>query len=328
MPFISSVAFLCVVVAVVLLSMLVRKRRCGKLCRYFYLAQRIGKVTNYAIHKKHKCLNCGNIFVGNFCPCCGQSGYTQRTIKFGGLLKHICFTMVKFGSGMGRTLIDLLWRPGFMIRDYLVGRRVMYASPFLALLFMVFFSTLVRTDFPIEQKPMIYYFNMGTSDKAEGAELRQIKDHIDKSETNAKMKGTIQRYTFGMKLLGAIKDLVVTNSRMFKILFLLFPFLMIAFALVFRRQMVDGRRLNLAEYLVVQCYMMSLMLIAFTMLYVTGYSNRVLSADLLILIVTIRQLFDDFSWRKAMLYAMIVVGIFFSVFAFFIMLGLVGLTFI
>lgn len=76
--------------------------------------------------EKATCLNCGTTFNGNFCPRCGQS----RKVS------NIKFNWFKFGNfyyfkgAYKRTLWELLYRPGYMMRDYLRGRRIIYVSPF------------------------------------------------------------------------------------------------------------------------------------------------------------------------------------------------------
>ena len=75
------------------------------------------------------CFNCGHHYAGRVCPQCGQIGtwgrYTWRQAFFN--LLDI------WGLGnrpMFRTLKELFWRPGYMIRDYLRGHRQFYFPPF------------------------------------------------------------------------------------------------------------------------------------------------------------------------------------------------------
>lgn len=76
----------------------------------------------------HVCLNCGKEYQGNFCPRCGQSGKTERFT-----MKSVFTNTLEvwgFGNrGFVRNLIELLYRPGYMIRDYLQCRRQAYFQP-------------------------------------------------------------------------------------------------------------------------------------------------------------------------------------------------------
>ncbi len=75
------------------------------------------------------CKNCGNTFQGNYCPHCGQNRHTPRfTIR--NAFQNILSGFFNIDNGFSRNLIELLYRPGYMIRDYLRGKRVHYYKPF------------------------------------------------------------------------------------------------------------------------------------------------------------------------------------------------------
>lgn len=75
------------------------------------------------------CKNCGNTFQGNYCPHCGQNRHTPRfTIR--NAFQNILSRFFNIDHGFSRNLIELLYRPGYMIRDYLKGKRVHYYKPF------------------------------------------------------------------------------------------------------------------------------------------------------------------------------------------------------
>ena len=75
------------------------------------------------------CKNCRNTFQGNYCPHCGQNRHTPRfTIR--NAFQNILSGFFNIDHGFSRNLIELLYRPGYMIRDYLKGKRVHYYKPF------------------------------------------------------------------------------------------------------------------------------------------------------------------------------------------------------
>lgn len=75
------------------------------------------------------CKNCRNTFQGNYCPHCGQNRHTPRfTIR--NAFQNILNGFFNIDHGFSRNLIELLYRPGYMIRDYLKGKRVHYYKPF------------------------------------------------------------------------------------------------------------------------------------------------------------------------------------------------------
>lgn len=75
------------------------------------------------------CKNCGKEFQGNHCPHCGQSRHTPRfTLR--NACQNILSGFFNIDNGFSRNLLELLYRPGYMIRDYLKGKRVHYFKPF------------------------------------------------------------------------------------------------------------------------------------------------------------------------------------------------------
>ena len=68
----------------------------------------------------HNCATCGTHYQGNYCPRCGQSAAIGR---YSAKKAFLLFLDVwGLGNrGMFRSLRDLLFRPGYMIRDYLQG---------------------------------------------------------------------------------------------------------------------------------------------------------------------------------------------------------------
>ena len=91
------------------------------------------------------CLNCGHTYEGNYCPVCGQAHNVGKvswasvalTIKSLLGLKGDPGSLVNF-------VIQLFGRPGYMISDYLSGRRKSCDSPIQNLLIMVACAILVQ----------------------------------------------------------------------------------------------------------------------------------------------------------------------------------------
>jgi len=77
----------------------------------------------------HVCINCGEEYTGRFCPQCGQAGTWSRFSWRQAALNLLDI----WGLGsrpIFRTIRDLFWRPGYMVRDYLNGHRQYYFPPF------------------------------------------------------------------------------------------------------------------------------------------------------------------------------------------------------
>ena len=83
----------------------------------------------------HVCLNCNTTFTGNFCPRCGQSaGVTRFTLRHA--LNKALEVWGLGNRSLPRTLWHLIYRPGYMIGDYLEGRQTPYFPP-IKMLFLV-----------------------------------------------------------------------------------------------------------------------------------------------------------------------------------------------
>lgn len=75
------------------------------------------------------CKNCGETYIGNYCPRCGQTKDTPR-FSIRNAFQNILSGFFNIDSGFSRNLLEFLCRPGYMIRNYLDGKRVHYFKPF------------------------------------------------------------------------------------------------------------------------------------------------------------------------------------------------------
>ena len=75
------------------------------------------------------CRHCGTDFTGAYCPKCGMPARWKRfNWKF--LLLNFLDIWGLGNRPMFRTIRDLFWRPGYMMRDYLRGHQLSYFPPF------------------------------------------------------------------------------------------------------------------------------------------------------------------------------------------------------
>ena len=87
----------------------------------------------------HHCANCGNDFTGNYCYQCGQRAGTGR-ITWHSIRQGV---MELWGLGTRSllyTLWQLIWRPGYLIGDYLRGRRQLSYPPIKMLVLVSLFA--------------------------------------------------------------------------------------------------------------------------------------------------------------------------------------------
>jgi uncharacterized protein DUF3667 len=102
-------------------------------------------VSHAAERTEKNCLNCGTTVVGRFCHVCGQENIVPKE-SFGKLVIHFFYDITHFDSKFFDTLKYLLFRPGFLSREYIGGRRANYLNPVRmyvftsAIFFLIFFN--------------------------------------------------------------------------------------------------------------------------------------------------------------------------------------------
>lgn len=82
------------------------------------------------------CLNCGHTFIGNYCPACGQAADTGR-LQLKPMIMDFLDDIWSLDNRLVRTLFELMTRPGYMVRNYIVdGKRQGYYKP-VSLIFLI-----------------------------------------------------------------------------------------------------------------------------------------------------------------------------------------------
>lgn len=226
-----------------------------------------------------ECKNCGNHFLGAFCPTCGQAAAIRRiTVK--DTLNNIFAGFIGGDDIFFCTCRDLLWRPGYMIYDYLSGKRAGYFKPIHMLVRLVAIYVLIVLVFGLHTEEI------------------QLVDGVDvQSNTLAAI------IPFVTKLM---------NNKVFNALTLavvsLIPFWLVFRSCKIRRNDAYTEKLNIAEHFFALIYINSLlMIIAFPTLCVSLDSSvrplvneMEFYLDVLLPIWAYRQLYD-ISWIRSIL---------------------------
>lgn len=109
--------------------------------RAFHIWQIRGIVPPELNNKPCTCKNCKETFTGNFCSRCGQSRYTSRYV-LKGIVGNVLRTIFRVDGKFAHTLLELLYRPGHMMRDFIRGKRIHYTLPFPMVFLMTAFYML------------------------------------------------------------------------------------------------------------------------------------------------------------------------------------------
>jgi len=112
---------------------------------------------SHLIERKEKnCLNCNAEVQGRFCHICGQEN-VEIEESFFALATHLVYDIFHFDGKFFSSLKYLLWKPGFLTREYLRGKRATYLHPIRmyvftsAIFFIIFFSYIVKPEQLSEQ---------------------------------------------------------------------------------------------------------------------------------------------------------------------------------
>lgn len=88
------------------------------------------------------CKNCGNSFEGKYCNQCGQSAKTKR-IDYEFLWEDIQHGILHYDKGIGYSLKKLFEKPGYVIEDYIEGKRVNHFRPISMVIIMATIYALI-----------------------------------------------------------------------------------------------------------------------------------------------------------------------------------------
>ena len=161
------------------------KQKCRTWLRDFRTWQQKPYEVKPLSNEQHTCSTCGTQFTGNYCPRCGQSSIVGRfSFKKATLLFLDVWGLGN--RGMFRSIRDLMFRPGYMIRDYLSGMQSAYFPPFKMFFLLAAFSLVVEHGLDLglygdrEQT--------GNQQKKEQVENSTKEEKEVKSETSKKEK--------------------------------------------------------------------------------------------------------------------------------------------
>ena len=95
---------------------------------------------------EHRCANCGHDFTGNYCPVCGQKASWGR-ITWAAVRENVMLLWGMDSHSMPYSLFQLLLRPGYLIGEYIGGRRQVSYPPVKMLFILAIFYAIVEQLF-------------------------------------------------------------------------------------------------------------------------------------------------------------------------------------
>lgn len=96
------------------------------------------------------CLNCNAFIYGKYCHKCGQENIEPKE-TFWHLVSHFVGDVTHFDGKFFSTAKYLLFKPGFLSKEYAMGRRMSYLNPirmyvFTSAIFFIFFFSVVKPE--------------------------------------------------------------------------------------------------------------------------------------------------------------------------------------
>lgn len=87
-----------------------------------------------------KCKNCNQSLESknNYCSNCGQKNIDKLNLKY--LFSEILENVLNLDSKMFTTLKSLIFKPGFLTKEFMIGKRIRYYSLCASTSSLVFFS--------------------------------------------------------------------------------------------------------------------------------------------------------------------------------------------
>jgi len=98
-----------------------------------------------SLSSQENCLNCGEQLAGKYCAKCGQE-VTHLNVPFSHILKEFFGDYFHFDSRLVSSLKLLIFKPGFLTKEFIEGKRVRHIPPlrmyfFISVLYFLFAPT-------------------------------------------------------------------------------------------------------------------------------------------------------------------------------------------
>jgi hypothetical protein len=174
-------------------------------------------VSHIPLRKENNCLNCGATITGRFCHVCGQENVIPKE-TFWHMVTHFFYDITHFDSKFFTSVKDLLFRPGFLSKEYMAGRRVRYLHPvrmyvFTSAIFFLFFFSWFKPGNNINNsidKPL------NAKDRADY--IVTLQDKLKKDTGNIRLKSRLALFRDTTKQL-TVKDIIESEPGGFRINF-------------------------------------------------------------------------------------------------------------
>src|SRR5215813_13287861 len=120
------------------------------LLSFLILVKILTAVSHLKQRKEKNCLNCQTEVIGHYCHNCGQENLEPKETVWH-LIQHFFNDITHFDGKFFETVKLLMWKPGFLSKEYMSGRRMSYLNPirmyvFTSAIFFIFLFSLKKPE--------------------------------------------------------------------------------------------------------------------------------------------------------------------------------------
>ena len=133
------------------------------------------------LRKDNNCQNCGHEVEKRYCSYCGQENIETRQ-RFHFLITHFIEDFVHYDSSFWSTVKYLFFKPGFVTKEYLKGKRLSYVNPVKLYIFVSFITFFLLAFFPSKHGSTV---GLNLKDEKE-IELTKIMDSLKTKDSLTK----------------------------------------------------------------------------------------------------------------------------------------------
>ncbi len=279
--------------------------------RAFRMWQRRPHEVKPLSENQHACASCGTLYQGNYCPRCGQSAVVGRFSFKKALLLFLDVWGIG-NRGMFRSIRDLMFRPGYMIHDYLGGMQSAYFPPFKMFFLLTALSLLIEHgfDFGYEEKGEDAKENLIEAVRARKglseAKADSIASLIEKSvaEGDGRPKGIYRNgekvdnpyVNGGLRFMNYMNVLRKKNPAIFSLLSLVL--VSVPLYLLFFRRSPSVQDLRYSEFFVALVYISNM----YTLYDIIGKLLWPMSIIAVLMVFVALKQFSGFSKRRVLSY--------------------------
>ncbi len=174
----------------------------------------------HKLRKEKNCLNCNAEIVGRFCQVCGQENI-EPDESFWQLCVHFIADIFHYDGKFFRTIRFLLFKPAYVTKEYIRGRRASYLHPirlyiFTSAVFFIFFFTFIVSEEDTEAFAETTTEKQQLSEKIDSIQtvLSDRRESIKDSSKRKVLEQTIVQFAAASELLSkdSTTDLATIDS--------------------------------------------------------------------------------------------------------------------